>query len=243
MADKLRERKAQELRVAFLKLWRAGVRKVPELALRLGVSERTVARRIEEHRKGRLEYLIGKVDPADVEDGATPTTVEDPDEPRGPRQLAPDPGVDFDHMSVARRIVVDDRMDARDRIRACQTLESRRQYDLTNKTSKGSVEWSEIVLADIPVEERARLFGLLAVQMQQARAPFLGQAETTPEQEAVFFAIGQQVHPDDAAAVLAALEPGRVAALELARALGAGRAAPAADVTPVDAQDYLDHVP
>ena len=124
--------------------------------------------------------------------------------------------------------------------KAVDLCERRRQFDLLHGTSKGKVSWPDVVLADIPVAERSRLFGLLAEQMQYARAPFLAAPETTREQEAVFFSIGVQVHPEDAARVLAELGPARESALGVARELAAARMAPAASIVPVDPADYLE---
>lgn len=188
----------------------------------------------------------GKVDDADEKKyGKAPTReelVKLIDEIYGP-DFTPDPGPDWDPMCIARQAARDPRVRVGDRLKAVEVCERRRQFDLLHGTSKGKISWQDVSLADIPVEERARLFGLLAEQMQHARAPFLAARETTPEQEAVFFSIGLQVHPEDAPKVLAELEPARDAAIGVAKALTAARQAPPADITPVDAQDYLDHVP
>jgi hypothetical protein len=181
----------------------------------------------------------------DANYGKAPTKEELSDllnEVYGP-DFVPDPGPEWDPMAVARQAARDPRVRVSDRLKAVDICERRRQYDLLHGTAKGKVSWKDVVLADIPVDERARLFGLLAEQMQQARAPFLGAAETTPDQEAVYFAIGLQVHPDDAPRVLAELGPAREAAVGVAKALTEARKAPPADITPVDPQDYLDHVP
>jgi len=155
-----------------------------------------------------------------------------------------DPGPDWDPMGIVRRAALDPRVKVSDRLKAAEICERRRQFDITRGVGKaGKVNWRDIVLADIPPEEVPRLFGLLAERMQQARAPFLGAADTTPEQEAVFFALGLQVHADDAPRVLAELAPARAAAVGVAKALTEARQAPPPDITPVDPQDYLDHVP
>lgn len=252
MGDLLRERKAYEQRVAFLSLWKAGYVKTPELALKLGISQRSVDRLKGQMRSpgvsnpsiSLLEELIARFDPSQVPEGAIPTTPEDPSSPRpAARELPPDPGPLLDHMSIARRIVIDERLDPRDRIRAVEACERRRQWDIDHGTIKGAVNWALLTLDDIPADERPRLFGLLAETMREARAPFLSQVETTPLQQAVYFALGLVVHQDDAAAVLAELAPARAAALAKAKELGAAREGPPADITPVDPQDYLDHVP
>ena len=161
------------------------------------------------------------------------------DEAYGP-DFVPDPGVGWDPMAIARQAARDPRVRVADRLKAVDLCERRRQFDLLHGTSKGKVSWPDVVLADIPVAERSRLFGLLAEQMQYARAPFLAAPETTREQEAVFFSIGVQVHPEDAARVLAELGPARESALGVARELAAARMAPAASIVPVDPADYLE---
>lgn len=182
----------------------------------------------------------------DGDHGKAPTKEELTDllnELYGP-DFVPDPGENWDPMTIVRQAARDPRVKVSDRLKAAEICERRRQFDLLHGVSKqGKVNWRDLVLADIPVEEIPRVFGLLAEHMARQRAPFLGGPQTTPEQEAVYFSIGLQVHPEDAPAVLAELAPARAAAVSRAKALTEARMAPPADVTPVDPQDYLDHVP
>lgn len=200
---------------------------------------------LKRHAKARQKARVeGKHD--DFDHGKAPTKeelIETLNEVYGP-DFVPDPGPDWDPMAVVRQAARDPRVKVSDRLKAAEICERRRQFDITRGVGKaGKVNWRDIVLADIPPEEVPRLFGLLAERMQQARAPFLGASDTTPEQEAVFFAIGLQVHAEDAPRVLAELGPAREAAVAKAKALTEARMAPAPDITPVDPQDYLDHVP
>lgn len=243
------EKRAYKRRVQFLRLWRAGVTNTDELALRLGCTSRTVSRDLREHRakdpkdptRSKLEAALEKINPDYARD--VPAGEEGEAELPPRIWLPPDPGPDYDHMAVNRAIVASERADLRDRIRATEVLERRRQFDILHGTSKGKVDWRQLELDDIPVEERPRLFGLLAETMREARAPFLGLPGTTDAQQAVFFALGLQVHPEDAEAVLAELAPARAAAMARAAELTAARMGPPPDITPVDPQDYLDHVP
>lgn len=246
MSDRVRETKAYERRLAFLRLWRAGTTNQDELAVRLKVCSKTIQRMIKDLRtpdpkgeaRSKLEALLSRFNPGWQEG------LPEPGEEIVPvLVLPPDPGPDLDHLAYARSIVVCARAELKDRIKSIEICEKRRQFDILHGTTKGKVNWALLELEDIPLDERPRLFGLLAETMREERAPFLALRETTPAQQAVFFALGLQVHAEDAEAVLAELAPARAAALARAAELTAARSGPPPDITPVDPADYLEHVP
>lgn len=245
------EKKAYRRKLGFLRLWRSGLRNNDEIALRLKCTSRTVSRDLRDLKakdpkdptRSKLEASLLRMNPdweaelGEVAGGA------DEDELPARVWLPPDPGPDYDHMAMVRSVAASDRADIRDRLKAAEGLEKRRQFDIIHGTSKGQVNWTQLELEDIPVDERARLFGLLAETMREERAPFLSLPGTTPAQQAVFFSLGVQVHADDAEAVLAELAPARATALALAAELTAARSGPPPDITPVEPADYLEHVP
>ena len=242
-----REREAATRRAQFVELWEVrGVHSAPELAAILGVKPRHVERLIQEYRRGDMAKKIAKDRALDAQEAG-----DEPPEPPAPVQLPAlpeDPGVDFDHMSVTRRICASDRSDNRDRIRAAEVLERRRQYDLDKGIAAGAKglrleDWLKMELADIPPEARPRMFGILAEEMANARTPWLSMPETTQAQIEVWHQLGLQVPDEEAVELVAILAPGRAVALEHAAELKAARAGPPPDSAPIQAEDYLDHVP
>lgn len=250
MTQPIVEQKAYKRKIGFLRLWRQGLRNTDEIALRLGCTSRTVSRDLRDLRakdpkdptKSKLEASLARMNPAWAEEVGEPPADGELDLP--PRVwLPPDPGPDWDHMAMVRSVAASERAELRDRLKAAEGLEKRRQFDILHGTTKGKVNWALLELEDIPLCERPRLFGLLAETMREERAPFLALPGTTPAQQAVFFALGLQVHAEDAEAVLAELAPARAAALARAAELAAARTGPPPDITPVDPADYLEHVP
>lgn len=246
------QKKAAVTRARFWALWQAGTRREIEVAERLGISRRSAQRmmviaRGEPHkfeaalaRDRALDALEagGEVAAADLPSAATV----------GEAIIQEDPGPQFDHMSVVRRICASDRADPRDRIRAAEVAERRRQFDLKEGINAGAKnlrpeDWQELKLDDIPKEARARLFGLLAEEMANARTPWMSQPETTPAQVTVYHQLGLQVPAEEAEELLGLLAPAREQALARAAELAAARAGPPPDAEPVDPEDYLTHVP
>jgi len=242
------EKKAYRRKIGFLRLWRSGLRNNDEIALRLGTTSRTVSRDLRDLKakdpkdptKSKLEASLARMNPDwEAELGEAAAGAGEDDLP--PRVwLPPDPGPDWDHMAMVRSVAASERADLRDRLKAAEGLEKRRQFDILHGTTKGKVNWALLELDDIPVDERARVFGMLAETMREARAPFLSLPGTTDAQQAVFFALGLQVHAADAEAVLAELAPARAAAMARAVELTAARSGPPPDITPVDPADYLE---
>jgi len=246
------QKKAAVTRARFWALWQAGTRREIEVAERLGISRRSAQRmmviaRGEPHkfeaalaRDRALDALEagGEVAAADLPSAATV----------GEAIIQEDPGPQFDHMSVVRRICASDRADPRDRIRAAEVAERRRQFDLKEGINAGAKnlrpeDWQELKLDDIPKEARARLFGLLAEEMANARTPWMSQPETTQAQVTVYHQLGLQVPAEEAEELLGLLAPAREQALARAAELAAARAGPPPDAEPVDPEDYLTHVP
>ena len=247
MTQPIVEQKAYKRKIGFLRLWRQGLRNTDEIALRLGCTSRTVSRDLRDLRakdpkdptKSKLEASLARMNPEWADEVGEPAVEGEHELP--PRVwLPPDPGPDWDHMAMVRSVAASERADLRDRLKAAEGLEKRRQFDILHGTTKGKVNWALLELDDIPVDERARVFGMLAETMREARAPFLGLPGTTEAQQAVFFALGLQVHADDAEAVLAELAPARAAAMDRAVELTAARSGPPPDITPVDPADYLE---
>ena len=247
MTQPIVEQKAYKRKIGFLRLWRQGLRNTDEIALRLGCTSRTVSRDLRDLKakdpkdptRSKLEASLARMNPAWADEVGEPVADGELDLP--PRVwLPPDPGPDWDHMAMVRSVASSERADLRDRLKAAEGLEKRRQFDILHGTTKGKVNWALLELEDIPVDERARLFGLLAETMREERAPFLALQETTSAQQAVFFALGLQVHADDAEAVLAELAPARAAATARAAELTEARSGPPPDITPVDPGDYLE---
>lgn len=246
------QKKAAVTRARFWALWQAGTRREIEIAERLGISRRSAQRmmviaRGEPHkfeaalaRDRALDALEagGEVAAADLPSAAAV----------GEAIIQEDPGPQFDHMSVVRRICASDRADPRDRIRAAEVAERRRQFDLKEGINAGAKnlrpeDWQELKLDDIPKEARARLFGLLAEEMANARTPWMSQPETTQAQVTVYHQLGLQVPAEEAEELLGLLAPAREQALARAAELAAARAGPPPDAEPVDPEDYLTHVP
>ena len=245
-----RELKAAGTRALFVELWAAGITKESELALRLGHSRRNVARLIAEYRSGKMADKIEQDRRLTaVEAGDTP--------PPAPPELGStlpalaaieDPGPGFDHMSVVRRICASERSDPRDRIKAAEVAERRRQYDLEKGIGAGAKnlrleDWLEMPFDTMPGQARPRWFGFLAQEMAAARTPWLSMPETTPEQVEVWHALGRQVAAEDAVELAVILRAAKAMAAARADELAAARAAPPPDVEPVNPEDYLQHVP
>lgn len=247
-----RELKAAAIRALFAELWASGVTSTPELAIRLEQSRRNIERLVAEWKTGKMAEKIARDrallahETGEAAGGSEAGSVA----PAGPvvRDLPPDPGTNLDHMSIARRAAVDPASKLRDRLKAVETLERGRQFNLTNGINAGAKnlrleDWLEIKLEDVPKEARARLFGLLAEEMAQARTPWMGSTETTSGQVEVYGLLGLQVPADEAEALLQVLAPARAAALALAAELAAARKGPPPDADPVVAEGYLQHVP
>ena len=244
-----RELKAAATRALFARLWAEGVTKEAELALRLGHSRRNVQRLMVEWKSGKMAEKIA-VDRrlAGDETGEGPPVAAEPEPQPIPLAATEDPGPGFDHMSVVRRICASERSDPRDRIRAAEVAEKRRQYDLEKGIGAGAKnlrleDWMEMPFDSMPAQARPRWFGFLAQEMASARTPWLSMPETTAEQVEVWHLLGRQVAPEDAAELMAMLRPARAAALARADELAAARAGPPPDVEPVNPEDYLTHVP
>lgn len=247
-----RDQKAAATRALFAQLWAEGITKEAELALRLGHSRRNAARLIAEWKSGKMAEKIARdLQLAAVEAGGEPPpplVPPDKDVLAPPLAMVEDPGPQFDHMSVVRRICASDRADPRDRIRAAEVAERRRQFDLKEGINAGAKnlrleDWLELKLEDIPQAARARTFGLLAEEMAHARTPWMTQPETTQGQVEVYHLLGLQVPAEEAAELLVLMAPARAAALARAAELAALRAGPPPDAEPVDAEEYLAHVP
>lgn len=246
------QKKAAANRARFWALWQAGTRREIDIAAALGLSRRSAQRFmvIARGEPGKFEELLAKdraleaLENGEVPEGYTPPEATPPAEPI----IQEDPGPQFDHMSVVRRICASDRADPRDRIRAAEVAERRRQFDLKEGINAGAKnlrpeDWQELKLDDIPKEARARLFGLLAEEMANARTPWMSQPETTQAQVTVYHQLGLQVPAEEAEELLGLLAPAREQALARAAELAAARAGPPPDAEPVDPEDYLTHVP
>lgn len=240
-----RELKAAATRALFAELWASGITKEAELALRLGHSRRNVQRLIGEWKSGKMAEKIAQdralaSHVAGESSGAAPV--------QGARDLPEDPGVDLDHMSIARRAVVDSGSDLRDRLKAVDLLERRRQYDLEKGIGAGAKnlrleDWMEMPFDAMPPQARPRWFGFLAQEMAAARTPWLSMPETTPEQVEVWHALGRQVAAEDAVELAVILRAAKAMALTKADELMAARAGPPPEIEPVNPEDYLTHVP
>ena len=231
-------------------MWESGVTKQSELVLRLGHSRRNVQRLSEEWKSGRMAEKIAtdRVLAAAENGDAPPQVPPDLLAAAPPLAVVEDPGPGFDHMSVVRRICASERSDPRDRIKAAEVAERRRQFDLKEGINAGAKnlrleDWLAMKVEDIPPEARPRVYGLLVGEMAEARTPWLGQPETTPEQVEVWHQLGLQVPAEDAVELVALLAPARAAALALAELRRAERAGPPPNVAEVDPEDYLTHVP
>ena len=246
------QKKAAANRARFWALWQAGTRREMDIAAAMDVSRRSAQRfmviaRAEPHRFE--EMLAADRALEALEAGGEAPAGPPPDQPVLAEPIVQeDPGPQFDHMSVVRRICASDRADPRDRIRAAEVAEKRRQYDLEKGIGAGAKnlrleDWMEMPFDSMPAQARPRWFGFLAQEMASARTPWLSMPETTAEQVEVWHLLGRQVAPEDAAELLAMLRPARAAALARADELAAARAGPPPDVEPVNPEDYLTHVP
>lgn len=216
----------------FWQLWDAGERNVKKLAEQTGAGIRTVY---------RWQATIRKAEQTEHRrrgtEGPPPELDADP---------SPSSGPGWDHMGVARRAAASDRVHVRDRLRAVQIIELRRQWEAEHER-EGRVDWSTVKLEDIPHEHRSRLAGLLAEVLVEAKAPQLGLADTTEAQATVWYMLGLQLHPDDAEAVVrAVLAPMQASALAMAERLQvereAGARVVAAGESEVSAEEFLSHV-
>ncbi len=246
------QKKAAANRARFWALWQAGTRREMDIAAAMDVSRRSAQRfmviaRAEPHRFE--EMLAADRALEALEAGGEAPAGPPPDQPVLAEPIVQeDPGPQFDHMSVVRRICASDRADPRDRIRAAEVAERRRQFDLKEGINAGAKnlrleDWLELKLEDIPQAARARTFGLLAEEMAHARTPWMTQAETTQGQVEVYHLLGLQVPPEEAVELLVLMAPARAAALARAAELAKLRAGPPPDAEPVDAEEYLTHVP
>ena len=244
-----RELKAAATRALFAELWESGITKQSELVLRLGHSRRNVQRLSEEWKSGRMaEKIATDRVLAAAESGEPPSAPADLLAVAPPLTAVEDPGPGFDHMSVVRRICVSERSDPRDRIKAAEVAERRRQYDLEKGIGAGAKnlrleDWLEMPFDTMPPQARPRWFGFLAQEMAAARTPWLSMPETTPEQVEVWHALGRQVAAEDAVELAVILRAARAMATTRADEMAAARAGPPADVEPVNPEDYLTHVP
>lgn len=249
------QKKAAVTRARFWALWQAGTRREIEVAERLGISRRSAQRmmviaRSEPHK---FEATLARDRALDALEAGGEVPAADLPEPALPASQAEaivleDPGPQFDHMAVVRRICASNLADPRDRIRAAEVAERRRQFDLKEGINAGAKnlrleDWLELKLEDIPQAARARTFGLLAEEMAHARTPWMTQPETTQGQVEVYHLLGLQVPAEEAAELLVLMAPARAAALARAAELAALRAGPPPDAEPVDAEEYLTHVP
>jgi len=244
------ELKAAAIRALFAELWASGVTSTAELALKLGQSRRNVDRLIAEWKSGKMAEKIARDrallahEKGEADEGGAPALAPAPRF----RELPEDPGPSLDHLSIARRAAVDPQSQLRDRLKAVESLEHARQFNLKNGINAGAKnlrleDWLDLKLDDVPKEARARLFGLLAEEMANARTPWMSQPETTQAQVTVYHQLGLQVPAEEAEELLGLLAPAREQALARAAELAAARAGPPPDAEPVDPEDYLTHVP
>lgn len=226
------ERVSKQVWAKFLDLLESGERDMAKVAAACGASERTVWRwkkraesaKAQTRRGGKLE--------------AAPPELDDDPEP------GQQPG--WDHMGVARRAAASDKVHVRDRLRAVQIIEQRRQWSAEHER-EGTVDWATVKLEDIPHEHRARLAGVLAEVLIEAKAPALGLADTTEAQAVAHYLIGVMLHPDDAEEVVRGiLSPALAAGLKRAEELVADRERGARSVaaggSEVSAEEFLSHV-
>lgn len=244
------QRRAAETRRLFVEAWDRGVRNEMELSAASGCSVRQIQRLKVELNKGELAEKLARDRREDAAEGgkAPPPTATPPQPgPTAPEPLV-DPGPEFDHIGVARALCASNAQAPRDRIRAAEVIERRRQYDLEKGISAGAKglrleDWLALQLDDIPPAARPRTFGLLAATMAEQRTPWLSQAETTAAQVRVWHLLGLQVPAEDAAELVLLVEPVLAAARERAAALVAERKPPPPDSNPIQLDDYVDHVP
>lgn len=217
---------------AFWRLWDRGERDKAKLAAEAQITIRTVYRWQALARKASTDEKRRR--------GFEPPPPELGDDPLPGEQAG------WDHMGVARRAAASDKVHVRDRLRAVQIIEQRRQWS-AERDREGTVAWATLRLEDIPHEHRARLAGLLAEVLVESKAPALGLADTTEAQAAVWYQLGLLLHPDDAERVYREqLIPAGAAALALAERLSVEREASSRQVvaggSEVEAEGYLTHV-
>jgi hypothetical protein len=232
-----------------MEAWERGLRSELELAGPVGVSTRQIHRLKLELTSGALAEKIARDLREDAaERGNAPAVATMPTAAQAAPEPLTDPGPGFDHIGVARALCASGVQAPRDRIRAAEVIERRRQYDLEKGISAGAKglrleDWLGLKLDDIPVEARPRMFGLLAATMAEQRTPWLSQVETTAAQVRVWHLLGMQVGVEDAAELVLLIEPTLAAARARAGELAANRAPPPPDQDPIQLGDYMDHVP
>lgn len=244
-----RQLKAAENRRRFVEAWDRGLRTEIELAAAVGVTTRTIHRMKLELTSGEMAEKVARDLREDAaERGEAPPPLAVAPAAAAPPEPLRDPGPDFDHIGVARALCASGSQAPRDRIRAAEVIERRRQYDLEKGITAGAKglreeDWLRLELDDIPKVARPRTFGLLAKEMAEQRTPWLSQAETTAAQVRVWHLLGLQVGAEDAAELVLQIEPALEAARTRAAELAASRAAPPPDQNPIQLSDYMEHVP
>lgn len=165
-----------------------------------------------------LEFLteLGEIDPAMAQ------------------VLAPDPGEEYDPLSIARRMSWDPRTAAETRLKAVKIYLDERRSRIRDAlaTSEGSIEWSTFALEQVPTEHRGRVAGILLHELLLDRAPQFAQPATSPAQMEVWYLTGEHVAEDLAQQMLAVLRPAIGQAKDLAAAARAALV-PQPDPTPV----------
>lgn len=213
---------------AFSDAWARGVRGTTKLARAAGCSTKTIKRYIARlqggEKPGNPDKITTRIEPA----------LDKPPEPT------------WDHMEVASRAAVTDRLPVPVRLQAVRILEERRRWEAEHG-HKGLVDWATVGLEDIPHEHRARLAGLLAETLVEERAPHLGLAETTEAQATAYYQTGRVLRADEAEEIVRLiLAPALAAAVKRADEFLAARELAAAADGPRDselrAEDFLTHV-
>lgn len=217
---------------AFWIRWDNGQRDPKKIAPEIGAGVRTVYRWIKTAREG-----------AHTEKRRRGTEAPPPELGDDP---APSDRPGWDALAIARRAADSDKVHVRDRLRAVQILQNEAHW-LAEHEREGRVDWSTVKLEDIPHEHRARLAGLLAEVLIEAKAPALAMPDTTEAQAAVLYQIGMQLSPEDADEVYRTIIlPMLDKALARAAALVDEREAAARSVsaggTEVAAEEFLSHV-
>lgn len=246
-----REKQAAATRALFKDCWEKGIRQPKELMLVLKQGLRNTQHLVAQWKSGEMaKKIAADLAKAAIDGEPPPGCAEDPAAAgRGSvDDLPPDPGVEFEHMSVLRRIMVAPAAKHGDKIRAASELENARQYNLEHGIGAGAKnlrleDWMEMPFDAMPVQARPRWFGFLAQEMAAARTPWLSMPETTPEQVEVWHALGRQVAAEDAVELVVILRAALVLAKTKADELAAARSGPPPEIEPVNPEDYLDHVP
>lgn len=148
--------------------------------------------------------------------------------------LAPDPGEDYDPLSIARRMSWDPRTAGETRLKAVKIYLDERRARIRDAAanSEGTIEWGSFALEQVPTEHRGRVAGIMLHELLLDRAPQLAQPATTPAQMEVWYLTGEHVAEELAAQMLAILRPALGQAKDLAAAARAALV-PQADPTPV----------